>query len=70
MHDVVFSSDQKAKEEVDGIDTENLAVLERLKQSQRDEYLKVLCTWTVDSIKNGNIFVCSELILMNFLNSS
>lgn len=34
-------SDQKSKEEVDGIDTENLAVLERLKQSQRDEYLKV-----------------------------
>lgn len=33
-------NDQKAKEEVDGIDTENLAVLERLKQSQRDEYLK------------------------------
>ncbi|XP_052279804.1 ubiquitin-conjugating enzyme E2 Q2-like [Dreissena polymorpha] len=34
------SNDQKAKEEVDGIDTENLAVLARLKQSQRDEYLK------------------------------
>ncbi|KAL4228155.1 ubiquitin-conjugating enzyme [Mactra antiquata] len=33
-------NDQKAKQEVDGIDTENLAVLERLKQSQRDEYLK------------------------------
>ncbi|XP_052793723.1 ubiquitin-conjugating enzyme E2 Q2-like [Mya arenaria] len=30
----------KAREEVDGIDTENLAVLERLKQSQRDEYLQ------------------------------
>ena len=37
----VLCSDQKVKEEVDGIDTENLAVLERLKQSQRDEYLKV-----------------------------
>lgn len=34
------NNDPKAKEEVDGIDTENLAVLERLKQSQRDEYLK------------------------------
>ena len=36
-----FSSDQKAKAEIDGIDTENLAVLERLKQNQRDDYLKV-----------------------------
>ncbi|XP_046574341.1 ubiquitin-conjugating enzyme E2 Q2-like isoform X2 [Haliotis rubra] len=33
-------SDQKAKEEIDGIDTENLAVLERLKQNQRLSYLK------------------------------
>lgn len=33
-------NDQKAKAEIDGIDTENLAVLERLKQNQRDDYLK------------------------------
>ena len=36
-----YCSDQKAKQEIDGIDTENLAVLERLKQNQRDDYLKV-----------------------------
>lgn len=35
------STEQKAKEEVDGIDVENLAVLERLKQNQRQSYLKV-----------------------------
>ena len=34
-------SDQKAKDEGDGIDGENLAVLERLKQNQRQSYLKV-----------------------------
>ncbi|XP_041368896.1 ubiquitin-conjugating enzyme E2 Q1-like [Gigantopelta aegis] len=33
-------SDQKAKDEGDGIDGENLAVLERLKQNQRQSYLK------------------------------
>lgn len=34
------SNEQKAKEEVDGIDVENLAVLEKLKQNQRQSYLK------------------------------
>lgn len=34
-------SEQKSTEEVDGIDTENLLVLERLKQNQRKDYLKV-----------------------------
>jgi len=34
------SNEQKAKEEVDGIDTENLAVLDKLKQNQRQSYLK------------------------------
>ncbi|XP_064608560.1 ubiquitin-conjugating enzyme E2 Q1-like [Liolophura sinensis] len=33
-------SEQKSTEEVDGIDTENLLVLERLKQNQRKDYLK------------------------------
>ena len=45
----VLCSDQKVKEEVDGIDTENLAVLERLKQSQRDEYLKVITHSCLDT---------------------
>ena len=31
----------KAKEEYDGIDMENLVTLERLKQNQRQDYLKV-----------------------------
>jgi len=40
MEEDGHSNEQKAKEEVDGIDTENLVVLERLKQSQRQSYLK------------------------------
>ncbi|XP_059177232.1 ubiquitin-conjugating enzyme E2 Q1-like isoform X2 [Physella acuta] len=40
MEEETHSTEQKAKEEVDGIDVENLAVLERLKQNQRQSYLK------------------------------
>ncbi|GFO50400.1 ubiquitin-conjugating enzyme e2 q1 [Plakobranchus ocellatus] len=40
MEDDGHSNEQKAKEEVEGIDMENLAVLERLKQNQRQSYLK------------------------------
>ncbi|BFY98685.1 hypothetical protein BsWGS_01725 [Bradybaena similaris] len=40
MEDEVQTTEQKAKDEVEGIDVENLAVLEKLKQSQRQSYLK------------------------------
>ncbi|XP_035827049.1 ubiquitin-conjugating enzyme E2 Q2 isoform X2 [Aplysia californica] len=40
MEEDGHSNEQKAKEEIDGIDVENLAVLERLKQNQRQSYLK------------------------------
>lgn len=40
MEEDGHSTEQKAKEEVDGIEEENLAVLERLKQNQRQSYLK------------------------------
>lgn len=40
MEEDTSSSDQKAKADLDGIDTADLAVLERLKQTQRDDYLK------------------------------
>ncbi|KAK3799503.1 hypothetical protein RRG08_052688 [Elysia crispata] len=40
MEDDTHSNEQKAKEEVEGIDMENLAVLERLRQNQRQSYLK------------------------------
>ena len=33
--------EKKSKEEFDGIDLENLVTLERLKQNQRQDYLKV-----------------------------
>lgn len=33
--------ENKSKEEYDGIDTDNLITLERLKQNQRQDYLKV-----------------------------
>ena len=36
-----YCSDKKKKEEYDGIDMENLVTLERLKQNQRKDYLKV-----------------------------
>ena len=36
-------SDKKKKEEYDGINVENLMTLERLKQNQRKDYLKVSC---------------------------
>ena len=35
------SNEQKAKEEVEGIDMENLEVLEKLRQKQRQSYLTV-----------------------------
>ena len=39
---LLFSRESsKAKEEYDGIDMENLVTLERLKQNQRQDYLKV-----------------------------
>lgn len=38
----LLCSEQKQKEEINGIDVENLVVLERLKQNQWDEYLKVI----------------------------
>ena len=53
-----FSSDQKAKAEIDGIDTENLAVLERLKQNQRDDYLKVRSS----TVTSTYIAVCIDII--------
>lgn len=40
-HAILFIRDTKSKEEYDGIDMENLVTLERLKQNQRSDYLKV-----------------------------
>ncbi|KAK3606250.1 hypothetical protein CHS0354_037927 [Potamilus streckersoni] len=40
-------NEPKPKVEIDGISTENLAVLERLKQNQRDDYLKGSVTGSV-----------------------
>ena len=37
----VLYRESKSKEEYDGIDLENLVTLEKLKQSQRQDYLKV-----------------------------
>ena len=36
-----YCRESKSKEEYDGIDTDNLITLERLKQNQRQDYLKV-----------------------------
>lgn len=42
MKSVLFCRrESKIKEEFDGIDTKNLLTLERLKQNQRQDYLKV-----------------------------
>ena len=40
---MTHNSDKKKKEEYDGINVENLMTLERLKQNQRKDYLKVSC---------------------------
>ncbi|KAL5004780.1 hypothetical protein ScPMuIL_018236 [Solemya velum] len=40
MEEDTQENEQKQKEEINGIDVENLVVLERLKQNQWDEYLK------------------------------
>ncbi len=38
---VLLRRENKSKEEYDGIETDNLITLERLKQNQRQDYLKV-----------------------------
>ena len=48
---VVYFSDQKGKEEVDGISVANLEVLEKLKQNQRQSYLKVQIVSLIHSPK-------------------
>ena len=39
---LVWSYSENKEKDVDGIDTENLVILEKLKQNQRQEHLKVL----------------------------
>ena len=39
-----YCSESKFKENVDGIDTENIIILEKLKQNQRKDYLQVIMT--------------------------
>lgn len=43
------SNENKANEELDGIDTDNLLTLERLKQSQRQDYLQGTMTGSVQA---------------------
>ena len=43
--------ESKSKEEYDGIDTDNLITLERLKQNQRQDYLKVRTTPNIRMVK-------------------
>ena len=46
--------ESKSKEEYDGIDTDNLITLERLKQNQRQDYLKVgLLLITLERLKKN-----------------
>ena len=43
--------ESKSKEEYDGIDTDNLITLERLKQNQRQDYLKVCTSPNIRTVK-------------------
>uniref|UniRef100_A0A0B6ZLZ8 UBC core domain-containing protein n=1 Tax=Arion vulgaris TaxID=1028688 RepID=A0A0B6ZLZ8_9EUPU len=47
IEDEVQTVEQKDKDEIDGIDVENLAVLERLRENQRQSYLKGSVAGTV-----------------------